>query len=55
VTIAYCTDVARLSADGGPGSVQLELAKAVEHLPGQCGMPGGYRYELKYDGLIFAV
>lgn len=32
------------------GPVQLELAKVVEHLPGPHGMPGGSRYELKWDG-----
>ena len=32
------------------GPVQLELAKAVERLPGLHGMPGGSRYELKWDG-----
>jgi ATP-dependent DNA ligase len=32
------------------GPVQLELAKAVEQVPGEHGMPGGSRYELKWDG-----
>jgi ATP-dependent DNA ligase len=32
------------------GPVALELARAVEQLPGQHGMPGGARYELKWDG-----
>lgn len=32
------------------GPVALELAKAVEQLPGEQGMPGGARYELKWDG-----
>ena len=32
------------------GPVQLELTKAVEQLPGRNGLPGGSRYELKYDG-----
>lgn len=32
------------------GPVQLELARAFERLPGEHGMPGGSRYELKYDG-----
>lgn len=32
------------------GPVALELAKAVEQLPGEHGMPGGARYELKWDG-----
>jgi hypothetical protein len=30
----------------------VELAKAVEQLPAQRGMPGGARYELKYDGYL---
>jgi hypothetical protein len=32
------------------GPVALELARAVEQLPGEHGMPGGARYELKWDG-----
>jgi ATP-dependent DNA ligase len=32
------------------GPVGLELARAVEQLPGEHGMPGGSRYELKWDG-----
>ena len=34
------------------GPVGLELARAVEQLPGQHGMPGGSRYELKWDGFL---
>jgi hypothetical protein len=34
------------------GPVQLELAKAVEELAGPRGMPGGSRYELKWDGFL---
>jgi hypothetical protein len=34
-------------AHGLAGLVELELAKAVEQLPGESGMPGGSRYELK--------
>ncbi|WP_255512890.1 hypothetical protein [Kribbella sp. VKM Ac-2568] len=34
------------------GPVELELAKAVEHLPGPHGMPGGSRHELKWDGFL---
>jgi ATP-dependent DNA ligase len=34
------------------GPVQLELAKAVEQLPDEHGMPGGSRYELKWDGFL---
>jgi len=30
----------------------LELARAVEQLPGQHGMPGGSRYELKWDSFL---
>jgi hypothetical protein len=32
------------------GLVGLELARAVEQLPGQHGMPCGARHELKWDG-----
>ncbi|TCC49589.1 hypothetical protein E0H73_42380 [Kribbella pittospori] len=35
---------------GLAGPVQLELAKAVEQLPGDHGIPGGARFELKWDG-----
>lgn len=34
------------------GPVELELAKAVEQSPGPNGLPGGSRYELKYDGYL---
>ncbi|WP_158441562.1 hypothetical protein [Kribbella steppae] len=34
------------------GPVALELAKAVDHLPGEHGMPGGSRFEWKWDGFI---
>lgn len=34
------------------GPVLLELAKAVELLPGEHGMPGGACFELKWDGFI---
>jgi ATP-dependent DNA ligase len=37
------------------GPVQLELARAVEQLPGRHGMPGGSRYELKWDGFRVGV
>ena len=37
------------------GPVGLELARAVEQLPGQHGMPGGSRYELKWDGFRVGV
>jgi hypothetical protein len=36
------------------GPVGLELARAVEQLPGPHGMPGGARYELKWDGYRMA-
>ncbi|MEU4393099.1 ATP-dependent DNA ligase [Kribbella sp. NPDC023855] len=32
------------------GPVGLALARAVEQLPGEHGMPGGSRFELKWDG-----
>ena len=32
------------------GPVGLELARAVEQLPREHGVPGGARYELKWDG-----
>jgi hypothetical protein len=34
------------------GPVGLELARAVEQLPGENAMPGGSRYELKWDGFV---
>jgi hypothetical protein len=34
------------------GPVGLQLARAVEEPPGQHGMPGGSRYELKWDGFL---
>jgi hypothetical protein len=34
------------------GPVGLELAQAVERLPGPHGVPGGSRYELKWDGFL---
>ncbi|MFK4087525.1 RNA ligase family protein [Kribbella sp. NPDC020789] len=41
--------MAKLSADL-LGPVGLELARAVERLPGQHGLPGGSEFELKWDG-----
>jgi hypothetical protein len=35
------------------GPVQLELATAVEQLPGEHGMPGGSRFELTWDGFRY--
>ena len=37
------------------GPVELELAKAVPTLPGPQAMPGGTRWELKWDGFRAAV
>jgi ATP-dependent DNA ligase len=37
------------------GPVGLELARAVEQLPGEHGMPGGSRFELKWDGFRVGV
>jgi hypothetical protein len=34
------------------GPVGLQLARAVEQVPGEQGMPGGSRYELKWDGFL---
>ena len=34
------------------GPVELALAKAVEQLPGVRGLPGGSRFELKWDGFL---
>jgi hypothetical protein len=34
------------------GQVGLELARAEEQLPGPGGMPGGSRFELKWDGFL---
>jgi hypothetical protein len=38
---------------GLAGPFQLELARAAERLPGEHGMPGGSRYELKWDGFLY--
>jgi hypothetical protein len=35
------------------GPVGLELARAVEQLPGERSMPGGARFELKWDGFLY--
>jgi hypothetical protein len=43
--------VGKLAADL-LGPVGLELARAVEQLPGPHGMPGGSRFELKWDGFL---
>ena len=40
---------------GLTGPVELELAKAVPTLPGPHAMPGGTRWELKFDGFRGAV
>ncbi|WP_255512688.1 hypothetical protein [Kribbella steppae] len=39
-------------APGLLGPVGLELARAVEQLPGQHAMPGGSRFELNRDGFL---
>jgi hypothetical protein len=43
--------VGKLAADL-LGPVGLELARAEEQLPGPNAMPGGSRYELKWDGFL---
>jgi hypothetical protein len=35
------------------GPVGLELARAVEQLPGPVGMSGGSRFELKWSSLLY--
>ncbi|MEV0790038.1 hypothetical protein [Kribbella sp. NPDC050459] len=39
-------------AAGLSGPVGLELTRAVEQPPAAHGMPGGSRYELKWDGFL---
>jgi hypothetical protein len=34
------------------GPVDLELARAVNEIPGENALPGGSRYEPKWDGFI---
>jgi hypothetical protein len=34
------------------GPIGLALAHAVEQLPGPRALPGGSRYELKWDGFL---
>jgi hypothetical protein len=34
------------------GPVGPALARTVEELPGEHGMPGGARFELKWDGFL---
>ena len=34
------------------GPVDLELAKAVDEIPGERALPGGSRYEPKWDGFL---
>ncbi|MGY4773457.1 hypothetical protein ACXC9Q_41655 [Kribbella sp. CWNU-51] len=34
------------------GPVALELARAEEQIPGPRGMPGGSRFELKWNGFL---
>lgn len=49
------TETGGLPADLARGAVQLELAKAVPTLPGPHAMPGGTRWELKWDGFRASV
>ncbi|MFK4087175.1 hypothetical protein ACI2LF_23920 [Kribbella sp. NPDC020789] len=37
---------------GLAGPVAFELAEPVEQVPGERAMPGGSRYEMKWDGFI---
>jgi len=37
---------------GLAGPIDLELAKAVDTIPGENALPGGSRYEPKWDGFI---
>jgi hypothetical protein len=34
------------------GPVDLELARAVDTIPGEKALPGGSRYEPKFDGFL---
>jgi ATP-dependent DNA ligase len=34
------------------GPVEVELAKLTEHIPAPASMPGGARYEPKFDGYL---
>jgi hypothetical protein len=40
-------------ATGLAGPVLLELARALEELPGEHALPGGARYEPKWDGFLY--
>jgi hypothetical protein len=43
----------RLTSElAGPVELELELARAVDKLPGRNALPGGSRYQLKYDGYL---
>jgi hypothetical protein len=44
------TDAVGNLPPGLAGPVQLELARAEERMPGVHALPGGSRYELKWDG-----
>jgi hypothetical protein len=37
---------------GLAGPVEFELAQAVKALPGEKALPGGSRYEPKWDGFL---
>jgi hypothetical protein len=39
-------------ASGLAGPVEFELARAVEEVPGERALPGGSRYEPKWDGYL---
>jgi hypothetical protein len=42
---------ARLPADLA-GPIDLVLARSVETIPGEAALPGGSRYEPKWDGYL---
>jgi ATP-dependent DNA ligase len=48
------TDAVGNLPSGLAGPVQLELARAEERMPGVHALPGGARYELKWDGYRMA-
>jgi hypothetical protein len=46
------TDAVGNLPPGLAGPVQLELARAEERMPGVHALPGGSRYESKWDGYL---
>ena len=44
-------DAVRLAPDLA-GPVDVELTRSVEEIPGPAALPGGSRYEPKFDGLL---